>query len=269
MEILIVDILRVISTNISDNDFIHLVSTSEKLYNLRTSDLKVLTKQYDISKIISISKIYNFSDILYDLLEWRPDIIPSKIQKVTFIDEFNQNPSELFGFRHIKCINIGIFYTNDQLLKNNIPDTINKNELIATFITNKVFTCRSSVDIARLTETNLNKKFPMFLNELSIHKIMCRYSQKIMIQRFNESYLYSDHIQNIVSRINLHIDTTNQYESSLYFDNFGNVTITYFNFLMFYAKKMMENISKLEIKLLEKYKCKTLEEFFELLRDKK
>src|SRR4051812_48646288 len=116
METINIDILRLICSLINDKEFINLISSCTQLYNLRFCNLKHLINQYTLSNIGHVFNNYMFTDIFYDYLEWNPNLIPQTIEKITFIDEFNENISELFTFKYIKHINLGIFYTNDNLL---------------------------------------------------------------------------------------------------------------------------------------------------------
>ena len=256
----ILDILRLICIDLTDVDFIKFISVSSHLYNLRTHNLKLLTNQYNISKIIEfdLNKMYNFSEIAYDILEWYPKSIPPHVQKITFIDEFNQNISELLQFKYLKCINIGIFYTNNQLLDNDIPDTINKNELIMISIVNKVFVDQLKSDIEKLSDIVSNKEFPIYLNRLSCNAIHRKCYGNMSITELNKQTLASN---SLIRKINEYINTNNQYEMKFYCHDLTIATQEYLDFINFYITRMKFNICHLKDKIFKKYNFNDFDDF--------
>jgi len=256
----ILDILRLICVDLTDIDFIKFISTSAQLYNLRTHKLKLLTKQYNISKIIEfdLNKMYNFSEIMYDILDWYPQSISPYVQKITFIDEFNQNISELLQFKYLKCINIGIFYTNNQLLENDIPDTINKNELIITSIVNKIFADELKQDIEKFNEIDSNKSFPIYLNKLSINAINSKRYRTMSITELNGQTINNS---NLIKKINTYININNQHEIKYYCYDLKLASHEYLDFINFYNIKMKFNILQLKQKIFIKYNFNDFDDF--------
>lgn len=260
MDLLPLDILKLINENICDVDFINLISASKTMYGLREYNLKILTEQYSISKIQHIIDTYTFRNIYYDLLEWNVQLIPTAIEKIKFIDEFNENFSELFDmakYKSLKHVDIGIFYVNGDIFNEEIPNTININELCMTLITNKIFIDWCKDDIERLHNIKSNNRFPSYLNKLFIAKIKeAKYRNKSL-----------DEFQNIpsirhesVTFINSYIDS-NKYEALYYMTNIKKATIEQLNFYKFYPIKIQENIRKLIDKIYNKYNFKNFDDY--------
>ncbi len=224
--------------------------TSKLLYGLRTNNLKILTEPYSISKIQHVLKYYVFSNIYYYLLEWNILLIPTTIEKITFIDEFNENFNELFNVNKFKCLkytNIGIFYTNEKVLDINCPNTINIDELTMTLITNKIFVKDLSDDIKRLHDINSNKTFPSYLGRMSIIKINMKKFKDMSLEDFRNI----TRSLSINYRLNSHINIKNQYQLQFYFTNYKSTTLKQFNFYKFYCTKMQQNIEKLIEKIFK------------------
>ena len=259
METLPIDVLKLISVNINDRDFINLIMTTHNAYNLK--NIKYLTNQYKLSSIINSHNNYIFTNIFYDFLEWNPNMITRSIEKITFIDEFNENFSELFNFKNIKYINIGIFYINESLLDNGI-NIVNKNELIMTFITNKLFNQELKEDIDKLKDITSNGKFPILYNKASSYAIFrkqlkkCSVDTSIGITQINKRW---------TDKFNNHIRLSNKYEFPFYFNDNESLTHKHLDFYNFLVQKMLTNIKILQNKIFEKYNCKNLDDLLILM----
>jgi hypothetical protein len=202
METINIDILRLISSLITDKEFINLICSYTHLYKLRICNLKYLTNQYKLSNIKHVSNNYMFSDIYYDFLEWNPTIIPPTIEKITFIDEFNENISEVFNFKNIKQNNIVELknhkYNSILRLMQQISSYINlSNKYESPFYCNNYDTLTSEhlkfygEYIQKMINNNIKLKNKIF------EKYNCNELDDLLILIWGQEYVDKQKIENI------------------------------------------------------------------------
>ncbi len=264
MENINTDILRLICSLINDKEFINLISSCTQLYNLRFCNLKHLINQYTLSNIGHVFNNYMFTDIFYDYLEWNPNLIPQTIEKITFIDEFNENIGELFTFKYIKHINLGIFYTNDNLLENNIDNFINRDDLIASIICNKIFVVDLKSDIDKLIDIKINREFPSNYNKSSMYSIRAKYIKKNGLVQAKK-HGNNNNLLQWVNKFNSNINLPNNYKSMFYYDNLESLTQGHLDFYGNIIQKIRINIRKLRDKIFKKYNCNDLDDLLILM----
>ncbi len=264
METINIDILRLICSLISDKEFINLISSCKQLYNLRFCNLKHLTNQYTLSNIKDIYNNYIFTNIFYDYLEWKPNLIPQRIIKIRFIDEFNENIGELFNFKYIKHIKLGIFYTNGDLLNNNIDNFAKKNSLIASIICNKIFVEELKPDIDKLIDIKINRQFPICYNKLSIYSIKAKYISKNDIERIKNGG-NNNILLKWINKCNSYIELPNKYKSLFDCNNLKSLTQKHLDFYGKIIKIIKTNIRKLQHKIFKKYNCNNLDDLLILI----
>lgn len=241
MSTLNIDIYVDIVKLISDKDFVHFICVS-KQHMLTLSRTKLLTNKYEISKIKHVIHVYSFTKCIYNLEKWDIKLIPHTLKNITFVRRFNENCKELFTFSDL-TINIGKYYINYDLLKNDVTNITNKNELIMTIVTNNIYT-----KIMRTIRENskLSKNYSFTFNYEHEHCmlsyiVLYNYISGITIDEFNklEHRETFHNIPSLLKMFNDSIDMTNDYESKLYFNDFKNSTTEYLTFLQFFTAKIV------------------------------
>lgn len=255
------DILRLIFNELDDIDFIKFLSVSKYFSKIDKYNLRTLTDQYKLSKIIG--KPYNFSNILYDLFEWNFELIPINIIKIEFIDEFNEDISELFKLKQLKVIKIGMFYTNAQLLENNL-EAVNKVELVNTFICNKMFASELKTDIARLYDIQASRVFPRWFNKISMNVVKRKYLRKTTLEMTKENDQKSRNFMRYYEKYNDHINI-NKYESEYHLTSINDLTNFHLEFVEFVIELMIKNTKKLRQMTYDKYNCGTFNDFMYMI----
>lgn len=227
------DTFQLICSYLTDIEFITFISASKKLCRPKS---KVLTNNYILSEIIDVTHIYDFSDITYGYLYWNSVLVPLRVEILTFVDEFNCELTELDKFKCLKKINIGIYYTNPKLLHGVLPQTININELVMTYIINKI-----------IDRELIPHGFFMSTFQLANYTIINNNIENITtIKGFTE--LIQNNIQN-VQDFNKYIDVENRYERIFFIDIMVTPVLDQLVFMKFYIKKMCEHIMRFRDKL--------------------
>lgn len=189
------------------------------------------------------------TNYVYDLNNWIPEKIPQTINQITFVGRFNENCKELFSFKNL-TINLCKYYTNYDLLKNDMTNIINKNELMMTIVTNNIYakTMRIIRDKAQQTgdrekqAKNYYRCFDYEHEHCMLRFIsLSYYIMGISIEDFHKldgaDTFYN--IPGLLETINVNIDKSNEYESKLYFESFEQSTSEYLIFLQFFVTKIV------------------------------
>ncbi len=246
MELLPCDCLKLICNFIRDKDFIHLILSSKYLYSLIKYNLKIMTEQHKLSKMNNVKDIYVFTHILYDLTNFDHTKIPHTIIEITFCDEFNEKFNELCNFKNLNKINIGMHYSNKQLL-NNFSDTINKKEIAKTMISNRVFMSLFN---------NVNNKLDWFAINFK-HMYDSAYNNYNELKTKIENAKIPAHLDFIlVSTVNTYINKENKYEFHYYRKNIKQIIDgfdDYVEFLKFHIDMILKNLTKLKNTMCEKH----------------
>ena len=266
------ELINGIFADLTDIDFIYYMATDKYFNNLDKSNLKVFTGKYKLSKIID--KHYIFTNIIYDLPVWDLNHIPKNIISIEFMDQFNEDIGELFKFKNIKSIKLGMFYTNPTLMESDL-EAVNETDLTRQFILNKIFAFRMEKDIAKLHSITSNKDFPGWFNKISICLI-----QRKQFRMWGGDPL--DYIKNnerdaksfvrTYDGYNNSINKGNKYEKKFYLDTdtphpiiVENITDWHIDFHEFIFNSMIINLKKLQDMVYTKYNCAQLDDFLKLL----
>lgn len=255
------ELLFLIFENVDDRDFINVMLTSTEMNKLDKT-CKILHNQYKLS--IIMDKQYIFTNILHDRLEWNFNAIPKNLIKIEFVDGFNQNIGELFTLENLQSIKIGMFYTNDELLENDL-DRINKRELVQTFICNKIFATDMKSDIDRLHNIHAHKNFPGWFCEISCYKIFKKVYNQTIMNQIVQNPQQSQRFMRKYEHCNNHINQVNKYEVEYYLNNINNLTSLHWEFYGFLIDLMIANIRKLTFLTYAKYNCDTFDDFMCLI----
>ncbi len=257
MELCPCDCLKIICDSINDRDFINLLLSSKYLYSLQKYNLKIMMmEQHKLSKIENVKCMYVFTNIFYDFIKLDCILIPDKIREITFRDNFNETFNELYNFKHLTKINIGMYYYNDQLFCEMPNMIINKNELAMTVITNRVFANLFNIDI-NLLRNNFNNKW--FLNNFKrmYDSNYGKYEKmRAMVKNIKNVYDLCHFDVNYIYIINLCINKSNEYE--LYYFRKSMLELLedstgYFEFMEFHIEKILDYLIKLKNTICENH----------------
>lgn len=117
-----------------DIDFINLTMTCQLFYNC--ASLRNLTTEYPLSRILKASHHYEFTKIIYDSEKYDGTMkIPTNVHTIILSDTYIDILDHFYSHDKLKNIIISIFYNNLDSLPT-IIDTINKNDIITSIITN-------------------------------------------------------------------------------------------------------------------------------------
>ncbi len=250
MELLPCDCLGVIYSFIRDKDYINFTSTSKYFHSLIKYNLKIMTNQHKLSKLTWAKHFYFFTNILYDFILMNSAQIPSTITEITFFDEFHANFDELREFKHLKKIHIGMFYWD--LSYNNFPNILNKQELVMTIITNKVFACLFSTYPLQLY---VNIKNNWFLNKFKqmfqLNYDMYKRFQTV-IKHTNDIYQLDFNLMNSINRCINTMDENEIYYFKKDVLEISNDYPNYLKFLVFHIDLILEYLTKLKIMVCER-----------------
>lgn len=241
------DSLTLIFNYLDDCYFVRMIHTAKKFMSL--SKYKPVTKQYHISKIYHISQKYEFTNIYYDLIEWNPGVIPLSIQQITFCDYFNSNIHELFKFSELKKINIGMFYTNRELLENDLPTKLNIDEIVKTFIINKIFydDMKNEINVLQGIHVDpFSSKIPDHYNGGGLAQrcehIVSEYKKYSKDNKLNE---IENHIIMSAREFNKRMNITSNYEKKYYISDSTEISDDQLGFIIFYGYLMEKYLNKI------------------------
>ncbi len=272
MEFCPCDCLKIICESINDSDFINLILCSKYLYSLRKYNLKtIMTGKYKLSKIEHVKNMYVFTNIFYDFLKLDTSQIPNTIKEITFCDNFNETINELYDFKNLTKINIGMYYYNDELFCD-MPNTITtKKELAMTIITNRVFGNMFNIDTRNL-DNNINNKW--FLNNFkrmydSNYK---KYkNMKVTVSEIRTVFDLRNFDFNFIHDINRCINKSN-FREIYYFKRsmleLSKDNTEYFEFLEFHIDKILDYLIKLKNTICENHEKIRIDFFVEVKGDK-
>ncbi len=267
MELMPCDCLRIICSFIKDRDYINFISTSKYFHSLIKYNLKIMTGQHKLSKISNVKDTYVFTNILYDFICFYPERIPHTITEITFCDKFNEESyvtnNELYKFKHIRKINVGMYYCKCNFMYGDILDTINKKEFAMTIITNRVFgdNFMRPRQYDEIIASCYLKKFKRMYTQ-----VFCRYqSLQMTIEFDNGIYLLGFDLINSINRC---INKMDENEYCYYkkdtlgisndYDNYKEFLVFHINLILEYLVKLKnmvcEKHEKIRIEFLEDYK---------------
>ncbi len=248
MEQLPCDCLRTIFNFIKDKDYINVISTSKYFRSLTKYNLKIMTDQYKLGKIIKVKNIFVFTNILYDYKNFDVTKIPHTITEITFCDEFNESFDKLCKFEHLTKINVGMYYYKSPSY-DKFPDKINKHEILITIICNRVLSKLFSFN-EKLYD-NLNNSLLLIGFEYLYNSNYTLY-EKTQIQIKNNCEIINC---TIIFGISSSINVLNDYEVSYLKKNmdmiyeYGN----YINFVGEHVDKILEYLVKLKKTICDKH----------------
>jgi len=130
------DIIKHIFLFLSDNDFCQFIMTSKNHYSYYKR-YKSIISEYPISNIKHISSDYLFTNIIYDYTTWNINIIPESTQKIKFIDEFNDDLTNIKSLKNLNKIYVGIFFTKYESIIN-LTYLINYEQILIFIVSNIV-----------------------------------------------------------------------------------------------------------------------------------
>ncbi len=251
MEQLPCDCLRTIFNFIKDKDYINATSISKYFRHVIKYNLKIMTEQYKLSKLTWAKHFYVFTNILYDYILINPHQIPNTIIEITFFDEFNTIFDKLYEFKHLKKINVGMFYC-DTLTYKNFLNISNKQELVMTIITNKVF---ANLFNTYSQQLYYNIKTNWFSNNFKL-KFDANYEWyerlQAIIKHTRDAYELDFTLINSINR------SINKFDENEFYYYKGNVVLisndydNYVNFLKFHIDKILGYLIKLKSVVCEK-----------------
>jgi hypothetical protein len=252
MELLPCDCLRIICYDIDDKDFINLISSSKHLYSHRIYKLKILINKYNLSEILCFNNIFVFSNIVYDLINFEPSIIPQTVIEITFLYDCNEKVNELCNFKHLTKINVGMYFCNHELFSDNISHMIDKKELAMTLITNRVFASLFNCGTNQLYNNNtkwfiLNFKRMYDSNYVKYKDLKNVLENFKTINQLNFSF---------VNTINSCINKSNYKELRYYKKNYVEIVNDideYMAFLVFHVDKILKYLIQFKKSLCEKH----------------
>ncbi len=248
MELLLYDCLGIICNFIKDKDFINFISTSKYFNSLIKYNLKIMTEQHKLSKIIRVKSIYIFTNILCENLNPKYASIPHTITEITFNDKFNGTLDGLCNFKYLTKINIGMHYCK-KIFYDNFADTLNKKELAMTIISNKVFANMFNFDIKQL-QIYINMYGIRVSDDLKQNCDLCfklyKNAQMQLVSITKNTINKSMVLLNIINKINKSIDMSNNYESCYHKIFISAVPYDYIKFLEFHIDKILNYLIKIE-----------------------
>lgn len=169
------DIFGVIASFLDhDHDYFSFISTCKQFQKL--SKKRPLKNEYDVSVILKLNHKYIFSNMFYNFNTYETrrlrrdfvclqNIIPSTLTEISFGDKFHETIDQFFFLPKLRKINLGIFYHNEDALQN-IPEYLNKDDIITTIISNIICLKKYSGDIKKLYKID-NRSFPSIFRERS------------------------------------------------------------------------------------------------------
>ncbi len=250
MERLPRDCLTIICNLINDKDYVNFTSISKYFRSLIKHNVKIMTNQHKLSKIIKVKNIFVFTNILYDYKNFDVTKIPHTITEITFCDEFNETFDKLCKFKYLTKINIGMYYHKS--LCDNMHNITNIKEIAIIIITNSVFANLFHCN-PRYLYANINSGD--FLNRFkTTYDII--YNRYITLQtRIKNNLAYQiDFV--LLRSINMNIDVTNEYELCYFKNNILEISEDYENymsFLTFHIDKVLEYLTKLKFTVCENH----------------
>lgn len=141
------------------------------------------------------------------------------------------------------------YFTNYDLLKNDMTNVVNKDELVMAVIANNIYAktmkvVREKSQQAGDKKTQPEKYYQRFMYEhehcMLRYISLSRYINGVLIDDFrkleNADTLYD--IPGLLETINVNVDKTNEYESKLYFESFEKSTSEYLVLLQFVVAKI-------------------------------
>ncbi len=255
------DCLRIIFNFVKDKDYINVTSTLKYFHSLIKYNLKIMTNQHSLSKINKVKDIYVFTNILYDFMCFYPQHIPQTIIKLTFCDNFLDDncvtSEQIYKFKHLRKINIGMYYCNCKFIHDNILDVVNKKELTMTLITNRVFRDifpRSTSHDKIIDDCFLRKFKRRYIENFDKYQ-----SSQLLIENPNGIYQLT---YGLIDSINRCINKENENEmcySKKDIVGIANDYDNYYKFLVFHINKILEYLLKLKSMVCEKYEDIRLE----------
>lgn len=178
-----------------DIDYINLTMCCKKFYT-KSDKYRSLRKSYKSSVIAKSIYRYDFRDIIYDYPIFSIDLVPVTIEKITFLDNFNDDISELFNLSNLNFVLVGPSFTNFDSIVDISYRITNRRKILLQIIANCYATKYYHQDISNIAQVSYTKKlyFPGYFNKIAICKIQKRKLLKILndiTQEINETIFVS------------------------------------------------------------------------------
>jgi len=236
------DISKKIFSNLTDKDFCHFVTVSDKYYKYY-SRFKTISNSYDLSKIIPVREKYKFVNIYHDLYFWNINNMPLDVQIITLHDFFNDELVDVDKLKSLTHIYPGMQFTKYNSV-NLLKHLQNYKEIAMNVISNMI-----SINVYCEEPFTKTKSVYLGSNRFTILtwiRIINSYIQN------KDIHNYEPRLNNFINQLRLSEDES-FYDTMNKFDLFRSYQTHHILELSNFVLNVLEYNDKFITKLLRKY----------------